>query len=626
MRNFDWPGTPELHVLDSMESEEPVVVLDDRRVVEYLYNKNNELEMYVFYYNLVRINESKSVEDHNKIYIPVYDPEQLITFKARTISDKGLQNEMLRGEMKPVTEDGQLYMSLAIDGVEKGSEVEYFYSVRRGVSFESSENIQTKMLTRNVDVQIISPENLIFLAKIYNCDSAFTDTIISKKRIKHTHFSKVPAVFEENYANESATKVRIEYKLHKNLSQGSGNLLTYADAGKYYYNQLTQVEKNEEKDLEKAFAKLNTSSMGDEEKIRVIEGFLKTKFNNQDRADIKDLSDALKKNIANPYSINKMAVLMTKYAKVKYEIVLTINRYRKYFDPDFESWNYLDQVLIYYPGLDMYMMPTNDGSRLGEPPVAFIECDGLFIREIGLGDITSVVSAVKKLPEVKAGNHYDNMEVNIKFSPEMKSVEQHIKRSMAGHSNIGVRPFYFYSTPEKRVEMAETLMKYGIDDAKVTNMNVSNFNLNTQEVNKAFTLECDLSYASLLEKADNIYLFKVGEVIGQQTEMYQEKPRVNPIEIDFPHNLDRVIKIQIPDGYTAKGLEVLNKKIVGGDANNPTVGFITSYKITGNVLEIQIHEYYTKLRYPFDQYNQFRDVINASADFNKVTIAFEKKS
>ncbi|TAH38982.1 MAG: DUF3857 domain-containing protein [Bacteroidetes bacterium] len=625
MRNFDWPGAAVLQIINERESTEPVVILESRKVLEYTYNKNSELELYSFYYQKVKINESKSVEDYNKIYIPVRSPDQLIVFKARAIASNGKSNEMLRGEMKPVTEDGQLYMSLAIDGVDKGSEVEYFYIIRRSLGFEGAEYIQTNLYTRENDLKIISPENLVYVAKVYNNTSEISDTTINKKRILHMHFSNVPAVFEELYSNEQASRIRVEYKLQKNLSQGKGNLLMYADGGKYYYGQLSAIDKVETKDVEKAFAKLKTDGMDDEDKIRTIEAFLKTNFNVQDDPDIKSLSDVLRKNIADNFSINKLAIMMTKLAKVKFEIVLSISRYKKYFDPDFESWNYLDQVLIYYPGLEMYMMPTSDVNRLGDPPIQFIGCQGLFIREVGLGDMVSVVSSVKKIADLKPATHYDNMDVSIRFSADMKKVEQHVTRSMAGHSNIGVRPYYYFMTPEKRLELAESVMKTGIDDAKVSNIKVSNFNFNSKEANKEFQLIADVTYGSLIEKADNTYLFKVGAVIGPQTQMYQEKPREKPIEIDFPHNLDRVIKITIPEGYSVQGLDALDRKIVGGDAAQPSMGFISTHKVVGNVLEIRINEFYNQLNYPFEQYELFRSIINASADFNKVTIVFEKK-
>ena len=45
-----------------------------------------------------------------------------------------------------------------------------------------------------------------------------------------------------------------------------------------------------------------------------------------------------------------------------------------------------------------------------------------------------------------------------------------------------------------------------------------------------------------IEKAGNKYLFKVGELIGRQAEMYQENERQFDIEIPNPHQYTRNIK------------------------------------------------------------------------------------
>ena len=626
MRNFDLPEKPAIHTMTPEEEKEPVVCISDRRVIEYIFNKDNDLETYTTHYRLVHINESKSVEQYNKIYIPVASERQLIAFKARAVSKDGKTKEMLRNEMKPVTEDGQLYMSLAIDGVEKGSEVEFFYTLRRRVSYAGSERIQTSDYARKVEITILSPENLVMAAKAYNTDIQPTDTIIDKKNRIDITFENVKPIEDEKYSNTEAIKIRLEYRLDKNLVKGNGPILTFADAGKYYYGLYARPEKNEMKDVEKAYDKLKLNGKNDEEKIRGIEVFLKNNFNIQENADVASVSEALKTKIADIYTINKLAFLLSKAANVKCEIVLTINRYKKLFDPEFESWNYLDEMLFYYPSIDMYMMPTNIISRVGEPPLQFAGANGLFIREVGIGDITSAVSNVKKIADLDKTKSYDNLDIKVTFSSDMTKANQQVVHDMNGQTSNASRPFYFYADKDKRGELLEDWLKNGVEDAVVTNTSAQNENMNSEDAKKPFIIKGEVSSASLIEKADNTFLFKVGEIIGPQVEMYQEKPRQNQIDLDFPHSLDRKITIKIPDGYVAKGLDALKLNITHGAAANPDMGFVSDYKLNGNVLEITIHEFYYTMYYPISEFEQFRNVINAAADFNKVTIALEKKS
>jgi hypothetical protein len=120
-------------------------------------------------------------------------------------------------------------------------------------------------------------------------------------------------------------------------------------------------------------------------------------------------------------------------------------------------------------------------------------------------------------------------------------------------------------------------------------------------------------------------LLKVGDIIGPQVEMYQEKPRVFPIEIIYPHVLYRDITVEIPEGYVAKNLESLNIQQSYPASGEPTMFFRSGYELKGNQLKITIREEYRVADYPIDQFQPFIKVINAAADFNKAVILLEKK-
>jgi hypothetical protein len=119
-------------------------------------------------------------------------------------------------------------------------------------------------------------------------------------------------------------------------------------------------------------------------------------------------------------------------------------------------------------------------------------------------------------------------------------------------------------------------------------------------------------------------LLKIGEIIGPQVEMYQVKPRQLPIELPYPHVLNRIITLEIPKGYRIKNLTDLNISIEHKDDNEMTMGFVSGYQQSGDVVTINIYETYKKMSYPISQFEDFKKVINASADFNKVVLVLEK--
>jgi len=53
--------------------------------------------------------------------------------------------------------------------------------------------------------------------------------------------------------------------------------------------------------------------------------------------------------------------------------------------------------------------------------------------------------------------------------------------------------------------------------------------------------------------------------------------------------------------------------------------FTSSYKMDGDKVIVQVYEFYKSMYAPISEYEVFRKVINASADFNKVTLVIEKE-
>ena len=120
-------------------------------------------------------------------------------------------------------------------------------------------------------------------------------------------------------------------------------------------------------------------------------------------------------------------------------------------------------------------------------------------------------------------------------------------------------------------------------------------------------------------------LFKLGELIGSQEQMYQEKPRQLPAEVQYAHVLERKISFDIPAGYNIKNLNDIKIDVQHKKDDVITMGFVSSYKVVNNVLEVYVLETYRDLKYPLNEFETFKKVINAAADFNKIVLVLEKK-
>jgi len=622
-RNYDWQ-TPAIHKLSPDELKEHAVIVKEKRMVEYVYDRNGMPEEYYTRHKIIHINEAKSIEEFNRIYIPIDDPADLKSFKARSITASGKVKEMKKEDMKDITEEGNRYLILAIDGLEQDGELEYMYTIKKDVNYYGSETMQNSYLTRNSELSIISPDNLVFGSRSYNGYPQLDDTILDKKRFLTARMEKIMPLEKEKYANVTASQMRVEYNLEHNKAKGDDRLYTWADAGKRVYGNYATLEKGDEKAVSKLLDKLKADGKSDEEKIHLVENYVKTTISLVKAANNKNLADVIKNNYGTRFDICKLCLALFRASGVKTELVLTSSKLERKFDPDFECWNYLDEIFFFFPTVNAYMEPNNYVFRLGQLSYEFTGSYAMFVKPVEIGGIISAVTNIRKIPDATLAENYSNMDIDVSFPADMKSAKEHLLQSYAGYLASSIRPYYFYAPEDKKEELIKDQLKSGMEDAKVTNIKVGNANLNSPEVKKEFTVEADLVVPSLLDKAGDSYLFKLGLLIGPQEEMYQEKPRQLPAEIEFPHSYLRKITVHIPDGYHAKGLEVLNINIDGGKGSEKTMGFKSVYKLDGNTLTVTVTEFYEQLNYPLSSFDQFRKVINAAADFNKITIVLEK--
>jgi len=129
----------------------------------------------------------------------------------------------------------------------------------------------------------------------------------------------------------------------------------------------------------------------------------------------------------------------------------------------------------------------------------------------------------------------------------------------------------------------------------------------------------------MVEQAGNRLLFKIGEIIGPQSEMYQEKERQNKVENDYNRSYHRKIRVKLPDGYELKNAEDLKMLVTAENEGIEIYKFSSEYNIKNNELIVDIIEFYSEIYFPKEKFEDFRKVINAAADWNKIILVFVEK-
>ncbi len=641
-KSYDWVQEPKVHTLTAIEEREGSVVLRDQRISEYAYDVNGDLVLYYTRHMIIRVNNDKSIEENNKVYIPLRDVIQFVSIKARSISKGGKVTEVAKENIKDIEnfENYGPFRIFAFEGVEVGSEVEYLYTTMRSPSLYGSESFQSEELKKHVELNFLSPENIRLKAKCYNCTEEIKTGLDDAGRNFINYRSDyIPGLKEERYAAYRANLQRVEFKIAFNMAMSSGELYTFNNAADNIYADIVNLSAGATSNSEiKSFSKkgkkvvskfLDTLKIPKnaslEERIRCVESGIKNYIHVKEDASTQPLDKLFQNRFATPKNLTRLFVEIFSQMKIENEVVLTTDRFNLKFDKELETWNYLDHYLVYFPGIDLYLAPGMDFSRLGVVPNEWICNDALFIKGVKKGDKTtgSARTGTIRCPEHTMS--YDNIYADITFDEELSETRLKLKRTLSGYSAGGLQVVFAYIQDDvKKQETIDQLLKITGEDTKLKNIKIQNLDEKSSG-RKELILEADLSTGALLEKAGTKYIFKIGDVIGPQAELYQEDKRKQPVENEYNRGYHRELSFTIPDGYKVSNLEALNMSVTCKNGDKISAEFVSTYVIAGNKIKVTIEENYRDIRLPVEQFEPFRKVINAAADFNKITLFLEKK-
>lgn len=631
-KKYNWDSVPKLHQLSAEESKLGEVVIKDKRIIEYYYETPDNLVMYVTRHVIIRVNSEKAVENNNTVYIATGNGTTVLDIKARAITKNGKVTNLDPKNIKDVDNyDNQgPYKIFAIDGIEPGGEVEYLYTVEHPFRIYGTEYMRVNALHKDFEVDIYSPSNLIFKAKSYNgFPEMLTDTNLTTKHRLYMRAHDIKGYSDEAYSAEDGALMRMEYKFTYNTAEDPDKkLYTYNEFCQRLFGLLEEsTDKKDKKTAEKVADTMRLSKLSDDDKIRKVESYVKNAITLREDVDgdqYRSLPFIFKNHVTDDIGMLKLYHMIFDAAGVKNEIVLTTNRFTKPFDSKFESWTYLQKYLIYFPSTGKYMAPTEILSRYGFPPADWICQQGLFIHSVTLGKFTSGYGEIKEISCNDYRDSKDNIAATVKFDLDAGNVDLHYKESYTGYEAYDIQPLYSFLSDEQKNDFVKNLFQAYFQDAKPTNIVVSGYK-ESDLFHNPFVVEADFSTNTVMEQAGNKYLFKIGLLIGPQEELYHDTARHTPIENHNNKWYHRELSFQIPDGYKITNLDAVNMNVSDGKKGDTTMEFISRYKIDGNKVTVIIDENYRQLRYPISMYDEFRKVINASADFNKVVLFLEKK-
>ncbi len=627
---YDWDPSPKYKV--DFNQEEGLGALNHHVATEFYYDASGALVEYYLEHKTIWLNSDESIEEFNKVYIPYDESSKILVNKARVIKPDGKMVELDASKILEATDEetGRRYKYFAFEGIEKGSIIEYYYVEQQAPGYSGSKiTFQNDYPKESVRFDLFSPKNLEFAIKSYNgLPEVQVDSVIETKNHWYLDGIKIDKLEEEETAAYNASKQFLVYKLDKNHYNNKINLSSYSGLVQRifeFYNQ--ELDKKTDKRLTEFIDKNIKETGDDEQTIRELEHLLKTTVYVAEAGgpDLSDISYILDNNVASETGISRLYCAIFNKLGIDFDIVLTTDRQHLKFDPEFEAHNFLSDFLLHFPKYDTYMAPHEADSRYGFPPAYFTDNYGLFIKKVKVSNFVSGVGKIEYINGIEAEKSTDNMLIEVSFDKDDYS-KAHVKmeRDMTGYYAMYMQPFMFSLKQDDRKRLAESFAQSINENIELVKFDFDNDQPGSFGT-KPFKIVTDFDSNAFMDKAGKKYLFKVGELIGPQMQIYQETERVLPVESEFNRGYYRTIYVDIPEGYEVANLDDINIKNEYSENGEPYFYFHSYYEMEGGRLKITANEFYYKNIIPASLYEEYRKVINSAADFNKITLVLNPK-
>ena len=617
--NIDWDSDKTI----SFPSESDLYGIFNNHYVEYFKSKFTE-EVYVYEtrHTKTKINKINNPLD-NEIIISKINVSEIVDVRAKIINKDTIISYSFDEMKKMINSDDsdENYNNYKLPNLNEEDIVEIMYTVKKDFNFNGNKIIEESfpiLLSKFILIENNFKSNI----KIYNSNNSFVSEIIfDGKKSKQIIFNNLNATANEQYSTPIANKIKISYQCYENRDDVSqieywGNLAQNVSE-LFFPKKVNKKAKEILKEIKYGYVKIPW----DELKIaNAIDEYIKTNFiiSDEDDPKLNDIEYILSNKISNDFSIIQVYSSLFKEANIEYEVAISCNRYFLKFDPELFDSNQLREFLIYLPNQEKYISPNRVEYRVSEAPENLLGNYGIFIDTDLDYYFSEITLFDRDFSQIKK-----NIKVNIPRNLNKIKIDE--IRSFSGYWAIANRNYIYLSESEKTDFLVDFFTINGLDNKKVRKYNIKNFDISHNTFNTPLEITSTISTSDLIEEKEGLTYLKIGKVIGLQSNLFEEKQRINPIEINFPNSYDYNIKVNIPRGYKIVDYSELNKskEYISVDGNS-TAKFLSKATVNGNVLNINIKEYYKELRYNKKRYQEFREVINAAAKFYESSLLLEK--
>jgi hypothetical protein len=269
-------------------------------------------------------------------------------------------------------------------------------------------------------------------------------------------------------------------------------------------------------------------------------------------------------------------------------------------------------------------MPTEISYRYGYIPYSLINNKGIFIKPpVILGQDIIAYSDIRTINFVPAQSH-TNTHYKVSFGDKLSTTKINLKRELTGYAAIDYHAYYYLSDePEKAVAQRfdiRTEEKAIPEHVDITTIENHYYDAETVRMD-VFKVEGKISSNTLVEQANETYLFKLGSLLDAHPKSYTQKGNV---EKGYPEEFNTIIEIEIPEGYYIRNFESLKKQVWNVEMGQMIMHFKTEAIIKNGILTVEVTEFYRDSIQNKEQLAAFERINSASVNFSNAVVIIQK--
>ncbi len=620
IKEYTWDEKPIFAEVPAQFKDAPAVVLKDNREI-FVRVGYYAFASFNMRHEAIKIIKSSAINDYNKVKAVNGLTRSVRDFHARIIKPNG-NIEVLAEDKISETEVGKV-KSLVFEGVQEGDIIEYYYIL--------------KEVPQSSDVEMIQREIPILESKMEFSANGVTFNILTTGDLKRTENDgktviigkNIPAYKEEVNTKKIANLYKIIYQAY---TTGVANNTSWQP---YFTNVLgkfkgTEISKGKSKNFVKNL-NLNDNSKTIDQRITALDLYIKSNFEFKDRGDAtklkKDLVDG-KQKVTYLEMLSLVAMALTEM-KIHFQVVATMDRFLGDLDTNNVYYAFPFTYVIYIPDTKKFLSPFDDFANYGYVPAELQKTSGI-IYDCKPNERPKCDYEIINIPFTPSEFTTTKTQILLKLTPDSQNVL--IDKTMANTGYLGqicrgnIREIKNLDDTLQLEKYVNYVCLNGIE-AKLVDYSFENEPIDNNYTNTPFIFKCKAeTKTDFIETAGNLLLVNLGKAIGLQTNLYQETTREQIVELQYAKKYQHQIIFDIPSNYDVESFKdfVVNKTFM---KNNAIIcSFISTAKIEKSQLIIDVIESYDEITFDLNDYNSYRDVINASSDFTKAAVILRPKN